>query len=326
MSTPALAQTKHGARTLTGEQWDQVKPLFKLVEEVADGAPPPTDVKLSWQCHFLKAESKNVLTLFSLKMERGEFTSPPVAMYLRVVRRGARAPAPGPRDPLAQYPFEDATVFDEPKDGRFSRAFVAPAGDYDVYVALRERPDADTTEPRTVVVKQTVTVPDLWSDFAVSSVIVLDMVEVEPQVRQLNFEEQLDEPYTWWGTKMTPALVNRFRQRGKLSVVFLVYNTGAAANDKPDVQVEYNFYQKTGTTDGKTGAVEKYFGSTSPQSFNARTLRPEFSLTAGDLIIAGQDMPLTRFPLGDYRLEIKVTDKTTGKSLSRDVDFTAAGS
>ena len=102
--------------------------------------------------------------------------------------------------------------------------------------------------------------------------------------------------------------------------------TAAAATDKPDVEVEYNFYRKIDATDSKTGAVEQYFGSTSPQSFDARTLRPEFSLTAGDLIIAGQDMPMTRFPLGDYRLEVKVTDRTTGKSLSRDVDFTVAGS
>ena len=103
------------------------------------------------------------------------------------------------------------------------------------------------------------------------------------------------------------------------SVVFLIYNTGAAADDKPDVEVQYDFYQKT-------GATETFFGRTSPQSFNAQTLRPEFSLAAGDVIIAGQDMPLARFPEGDYRLEINVADKTNGNSLKRDVNFTVIGS
>ena len=321
MSTPApaLAQTNDLSRKFTQEQWDQFRPLFTLVEEVAAGKPAPSDVTLTWQSHFLKAETNVVLTLFTVKIVQGKFASFPLAMYLRVVKRGAPAPAPGPRDALARYPFEDVAFFDEPKDGRISRAFVAPAGEYDVYVALSESPAPNVPEPKTVVLKQPVDLLDLSSDLAVSSIIMADKVEVDPNNRRLNFEEQLDEPYTLWGTKIVPAMATRFGRSRKLSVIFLVYNTGVAANDKPDVQVDYTFYRKT-------GATETFFGTTSPQSLNPQTLRPEFSLAAGDLVIAGQDMPLARFPEGDYRLEIKVTDKTNGKSLARDVNFTVAGS
>lgn len=317
VSTRAPAQTRDAPKTLAPDEWDQVKPLFKLVEDVAAGQQAPSDVALTWQSHVLKAASKGLLVPFMLTAEKGQFTSFPVAMYVRVVSRGAPAPAPGPRDPLARYPFEDATVFDEPQDGRISRAFVAPPGEWDVYVALRERPGTNTPAPKTVVLKQPVSLPDLGSGLAASSIIVAEKIEVEPGNRRLTLEEQLDEPYTLWGTRITPALRTRFGRRDTLSVVFLVYNTGAA-HDKPDVRVEYEFHQKR-------GATEKRFGSTRPQVFDAGTLRPEFSLAGGNLIIAGQDMPLAHFPEGDYRLEITVTDKTNGQSLTRDVNFTVVG-
>jgi hypothetical protein len=314
---PILTQPSPERKIFTPEQWEQLRPLFKLVEEVAAGEPAPSDVALTWQSHVLKALANVVLVPFTLEIRAGQFTAFPVAMYLRVVMRGAAAPAPGPRDPLARYPWEDAAVFDELKDGRISRAFVAPAGDYDVYVALGERPDPNGPQPKTVVLKQLVSIPDLTSDLAMSSIIVAEKVEVEPSSRRPTFEEQLDEPYRMWGMKITPAIETTFRQSERLSVVFLVYNTGAVS-DKPDVEVQYTFHQKT-------GAAERFFGRTNPQSFNAQTLRPEFSLAAGDLIIAGQDMPLGRFSQGDYRLEIAVTDKTNDKSVTRDVSFTVAG-
>jgi hypothetical protein len=315
MSPGAFGQT----RKPTGEQWEQVRPLFKLVEEVAAGSPAPADVTLKWRCHFLNAGAEMVFVPFTVTIEQGEFTSFPLAMYVRVVTRGAPAPAPGPRDALAQYPFEDAAVVDPPTDGRISRAFAVPAGEYDVYVALREMPHTGVTLLKTVVLKQAVSVPDLKSGLAVSSIIVVDHIEMDRANRRLNFEEQLDEPYRWWGIRMTPATGTRLAHSGKLSVIFLVYNTAAAADDKPDVEVQYSFHQKA-------AAADTFFTSTKPELFNRQTLPPGFSLAAGDLLIAGQEMPLAAFPEGDFRLEVKVTDKANGQSLTRDVYFTVVGS
>jgi len=317
-ATPSLAQTRDVPRKLTAEEWDQVKPLFKLVEAVAAGNQAPSNVAVRWQQHFLKTVSDAVLVPFTLTVTKGELTAFPVAMYIRVVGRGAPAPAPGPRDPLARYPFEDAAVLDALPDGRIARAFVAPAGEWDVYVALREKPDTNTAEPRTLVIKQPVRLPDLGSHLTTSSVIVAEKIEVEPGHRRLSLEEQLDEPYALWGTRITPAPGTRFGLSGTLSLVFLIYNASATGGDKPDVSVHYDFHQKT-------GATETLFGSTSPQIFDAHTLGPEFSLAAGDLVIGGQTMPLAHFPEGDYRLEITVTDRTNGESLTRDVLFTVAG-
>jgi hypothetical protein len=313
VSTAATAQTRKPA----GEQWDQVRPLFKLVEEVASGKPAPADVTLAWHCHFIDAEAGVVFVPFTLAIERGAFTSFPVAMYVRVVLRGAPAPAPGPRDALAQYPFEDAAVLDRLLDGRITRGFAAPPGHYDVYIALSETPPNEVRRPKTVVLKQAVDVPDLKSELSVSSIIVAEKIEVDPAGRRLNFEEQLDEPYVWWGTRITPAVRDTFAKSEKLAVTFVIYNTAADADDKPDVNVDYRVYRTAGAHGAPVAAAP-------PELFNAHTLPPEFSLAAGDLLVAGRQLPLESFAAGAYRLEITVRDNLTGQSITRDLNFTVS--
>jgi hypothetical protein len=72
--------------------------------------------------------------------------------------------------------------------------------------------------------------------------------------------------------------------------------------------------------------AEKFFNKTAPQNLNAQTLPPQFDVAAGHQLQAGQAVPLASFPEGEYRLEVKVTDKIANKSLTRDVNFTVVGS
>ena len=313
----SIAPARGQARKPAPDQWDQIRPLFTLVEKAAAGQSPPSDVTLRWQCDFIDADAGVVFVPFTLEIEQGHFTSFPVAMYVRVVLRGAPAPAPGPKDPLAHYPFEDASVIERLTTRRITRAFTAPPGDYDVYVALVEKATIDFPRPSTAVIKQAVTVPDLKSGFATSSIIVADRIEIDAANRRASFEEQLDEPYILWGNRITPALRRSFSAREKISVIFLVYRAGVAADDKPDVEVAYTFHRRM-------PGGETFFARTKPERFNAETLGPSFSLASGDLIIAGQEMPLARFPAANYRLEILVTDRTTGRTLLRSVYFTVA--
>lgn len=310
----SMAPARGQARQPAADQWAQIRPLFALVEAVAAGQPPPSDVQLRWQCDFVDAEAGVVFVPFTLEIEQGRFTSFPVAMYVRVVLRGAPAPAPGPKDPLAHYPFEDASIIEQLTSRRISRGFTAPPGDYDVYVALVEKATPEVSRPARVVIKQPVTVPDLKSGLATSSIIVADRIEIDRAARRLSLEEQLDEPYTLWGNRITPALRRSFGPGERLTLIFLVYGAAVSADDKPDVEVEYLFHRRT---DGG----ETPFTRTRPERIDARTLGSSFSLAAGDVIIAGQEMPLARFPAGTYRLEILVTDRTTGQTLPRNVLF-----
>ena len=47
---------------------------------------------------------------------------------------------------------------------------------------------------------------------------------------------------------------------------------------------------------------------------NATTLPPAFDMSLGHQLQTGQAVPLASFPAGDYRLEIKVTDKLCRRS------------
>jgi hypothetical protein len=118
--------------------------------------------------------------------------------------------------------------------------------------------------------------------------------------------------------EILPSANTKLSKKNELSVFLLIYNAKVdTATSAPDVTVEYNFY-------AVQNGAEKFFNKTNPQSLNAQTLPAGFDPAAG--MTNGQTVPLASFPEGDYRLEIKITDKLATKSLTRDVKFSVAGS
>jgi len=296
----------------------------KLVDGVMTGqaSTAAQAFTIGWSNDFLKAQDGRIYVPFTISIDAGALTTRAVTFYLRVVSRTAAETGEGEKKTQAPYAFEDVW-FPElaaPAPGqpfRFSRAFAVPAGDYDVYVAVRERPGDRKATPKASVLKQPATVPDYWNgELATSSVIVAE--GVEQLTETLSPEEQAEHPYTIGAMQLTPAANLDFTTNEELSVVFLVYNP-ALKDKKPDIQVEYKFHQKT--PDG-----EKYFNRTPPTVLNADTLGAGFDLDLGYQLVAGQSVPLLSFPPGDYRLEIEVQDKLAEKTLTRDVFFTVAGS
>ena len=53
-----------------------------------------------------------------------------------------------------------------------------------------------------------------------------------------------------------------------------------------------------------------------------RNVGENFDFAAGHQLQSGQAVPLASFPEGDYRLEIKITDKIANKTLTREISFT----
>jgi hypothetical protein len=200
----------------------------------------------------------------------------------------------------------------------FTRAFAVAGGDYDLYLALKERnPSASKTKvpPRMTVLKQALKVPEYWNnELATSSIILAEKVE---QLTAPLTEQQLAErPYTFGAAQVVPSLDHVFSKKDSLSMLFQIYNATFDANKKPDVVVEYNFYVKP--VDGP----EKFFNKTDPQMLNAQTVAKDFDTAAGHQLSAGQEIPLAIFPEGTWRLEIKVTDRIAKKTLTENVPFT----
>jgi hypothetical protein len=315
MSLVAMAQDKGKPPQppkLSRDEQRRAEAMYQLVDNVNAGkVPAPADVMLTWSNHFLLGSEGRTYVPYTLDIEPGKFTSFPVIMYVRLADRNAPPPAKDAKEPPT-FAWFDGYFFNEPKDGRISRLLEARPGDYDLYIAMQENTSRNVKQPRTVLLKRALRVPDFAKELSASDVIFTE--NIEPNSKQLSPTEQLAEPYTLGGMKLTPARTAEFKKSGVLAFLVIVYNSGANA-DKPDVVAEYNFYQKL-------AGGEKFFNRTSPQTINAQTLPPGFSVAAGHQVVASPgDIPLGSFPEGAYRLEIKVTDKTNNKVITQNAEF-----
>ena len=203
-----------------------------------------------------------------------------------------------------------------------------PAGEYDVFVVAKEpasdKAPKNAPPPKMSVLKHAISVPDYWNgELNTSSVIIAQ--RIDPLPAPLTDQQRADRPYALGSMEIIPAPDTKFSKKAELSTFMLIYNPKTDSANKPDVLVEYNFCQAAAGNEPKPGegckAGEKFFNKTNPQNLNAQTLPPEFDLAAGHQLQSGQAVPLASFPEGEYRLEVKITDKIANKSLTRDVRF-----
>jgi hypothetical protein len=341
--TPAVSHAQDNTRDqkaqeqrkLTKDEQKEYEELHKIVEAVVAGKQPaPADVKIKFQNYFMRAATE-VYVPYVLEVSGGKFTSFPVAMYVRVVKKTAdAAPAPaakqeGNKPPAAAEPaFADVAFLNEKNivaakaaDGtevlEISRAVVLAPGNYDVIVTLREKASRDrkAAPPKAVVSTHALTVPDLANGLTTSSLILATALDAAPQ--QLTGQQQLEQPFVFSGYKVAPRFNTSLTKSEELLFVFFIYNEGVAASGKPDLDVEYNFFR---------AAEEKPFTKLASQAFNSTTLPGEFNVNSGHQVFVGQGVPLNNpqvpFAAGDYRLEIKITDKIKGQTITRNVPFT----
>jgi len=318
-------------------QKKEIQSIVKIVDDAAAGQPAANDLSLQWvREDLLKAQGNKEYVPFTVSIDPSKISGDKVALYWRVIAKNGAAAATEPaattgkkddkkKDDKAKksdYAYEDiAFVPVTPGQNplRISRSFTVAAGSYDIFIVAKEpTPDKapkNAPPPKVSMLKQAVTVPDFWNgELATSSVIVAQ--RIDPLASPLTPQQQADRPYALGQMEIVPTFETKFTKKAELSTFMLIYNPKVDANNKPDVVVEYNFYQKP------AGQPEKFFNKTNPQSLNAQTLPPQFDLAAGHQLQSGQAVPLASFPEGDYRLEIKVTDKIANKTLTREISFT----
>lgn len=313
-------------------QLEDVTALVQLVDQVSAAAPAgaPADqaqgeVEIKWNFnHFMRARESMAYVPFELKIDRADLTSPKAAIYMRAVSKSAPAapaPAAAPANnrnqpaPRPVYAWEVNHFVDVRADGVWQRAMELPAGEYDIFIAVKDQSTGDKKQvAKTGLLRKRLTVPDYKAPGLVTSSIIAG--GIEELSSPLNAQQQQENPFVFGQLKLVPSVDAKFGKMAELTVIFLIYGAEPdPVTGKPNVAVEYNFHQKTDGT-------EKYFNKTSPQDLNAQTLPPDFSLAAGHQLQAAQGVPLASFPAGDYRLEIKITDKAAGKSTTQNVNFT----
>ncbi len=312
------------------EQQD-VETLVRLVDAVSTGQQPaPADYTLAWDSnHFVKGQDGITYVPFTISVDKA-LASKQVVFYVRIVEKGAAMPvaaAPDPKDKdkknqqvLARpvYPWDNIVFTQVPETGKMSRAIALKPGEYDAYITIKEKgteqKDPSKAPPAKIaVLKRDLAVPDFTvADLKTSSVILAGNIEVLPA--QLTPAQQEENPYVFGPMKINPSADGKFAKASELNVVFWIYGAAEAAGGKPDVTIEYAFHQKL-------AEGEKYFNRTQPQALNAQSLPPEFSVAAGHQLPGTLTVPLGSFPVGDYRLEIKISDKTSGKTVVQNVAF-----
>ena len=204
----------------------------------------------------------------------------------------------------------DLGIADELPIAGHQRPLQVPGGEYDVYVAVRDQSNGDRRQMfKTGLLRHRVTVPDFAKAELQTSSLMVGPLE------QANPSQAAENPYIIGNMKLAPMEKPSVSKAGEFTMVYFVYGFQRdMATNKPNIAIEYSFYQKTGDT-------EKYFNKTAPREINAMTLPPDFDLSAGQLP-EEFGVPLASFPAGDYRLEVKITDKVANKTLTQNVAFT----
>ena len=317
----------------------EIQNIVKSVDDLAAGQPSANDLSMTWlREDVLKAQGNKEYVPFTVQIDPSKISGGTVAFYWRVVSKNpaaaAAAPEPGRKDDKkdkdkgkkADFAYEDISfvpVTAGQTSMKISRSFTVPAGNYDVFMVAKEptpeKAPKNAPAPKISAIKQTVNVPDFWNnELATSSVVIAQ--RIDPLPAPLTPLQQADRPYALGMMEIVPTFETKFTKKAELSTFMLIYNPKVDSANKPDVSVEYNFYQKL------AGQPEKFFNKTNPQNLNAQTLPQNFDFSAGHQLQSGQAVPLASFPEGDYRLEIKITDKIANKSLTREIIFTVTPS
>jgi hypothetical protein len=328
-------------------QKKEIQNIIKIVDDVSAGQAANNEMSVTWTHEdVLKAQGNKQYVPFTVSFDPSKVTGSQVAFYWRVVAKGgaaAPAPEPGKKDDKKdkdkkkpEYAYEDISFVPITAGQtmlRVSRSFTVASGSYDVFVVVKEpTPDKapkNAPPPKMSVLKQAVTVPDFWNgEFNTSSVILAQ--RIDPLPAPLTPQQQADRPYALGMMEIVPVADTKFTKKSELSTFMLIYNPKVDKDNKPDVSVEYNFCQVAAGGERKEGdpckTGEKFFNKTNPQNLNGSTLPPQFDMAAGHQLQSGQAVSLAPFPEGQYRLEIKVTDKISNKTLVRDVNFSVSAS
>lgn len=320
-SSALLAQKddKKEVKRTKAEQVD-IDTLVSAVDAVSAGKPAPAEISVSWESnHAFRAPDGTTYVPFTVKLDRSKLTTPTTALYIRLADRGTVPTAPGKgkdkNGPV--YPTEKFEFVTVGPEGLVSRFVQAKPGDYDLYVAAKDKGTVEKIDknytPKVGVLKYDLALPDYTrADLTTSSVLLATSIApLDPA------DTGESDPYVFGRTKIVPSRDAKYRKADTLELIYWVYGATGDAAGRPDLMMENSFYQKL--PEG-----EKFFNKTQPQGLNSQNLPADFPLSAP--LPGTLQVPLLSFPAGDYRLEIKITDKPSGKAITQNVNFSVAAS
>jgi len=182
---------------------------------------------------------------------------------------------------------------------------VLQPGEYELQAAVAQR--GRRGDVLVSFTRAPLVIPDLWQGgLAVSPIVLADAVATAPAA-------SAGSAFAFGPTALWPATTDRFAQARELSVAFRVFNWSAPAEGKPDLSVEYVFYESA-------ARGRHFFNKLKPQLLNTHTLGERFDAASG-AVNSGMTIPLQAFPIGEFQLVVRVMDNRTKQVATQETRF-----
>ena len=277
------------AKKLSKDEEREVKLLSAALGNATSGKPAGgNDAGLTWlRQDGLQAQGASNIVAFGVTVDPSKVPSGKIFLAWRVMPADA-----DPKKKVAPI-YENYSTADVSGSSPvfIGRLFLAPAGKVDVYIAGHELVADKGSKAPVSLIKQSVDVKALTGgDFMLSSLYVF-----RPRKYDAPLADIMEHPYGTPEEENLPLVSPTLSKTEPLRVNGMIFNATGR------VTVEYLAY--------KDGATESFKKWAAAEIDPAKQGIPD-------------RVPLTDFEPGKYRLEIKLTDKGSGKTLTESLPFT----
>lgn len=274
-------------RPLTKDEEREAKAVQSALANAAQGKPVTNDLGLSWlRADPLQVQADKNIMAFALSLDPSKAPSGKVFMIWRVFPSGF-----DPKDKKLVPIFESfSTVALEGGTPFIGRLILAPAGKVDVFIAAHELVEGKASKAPISVIRQTLEVPALTG----GNLMVGGLYAFRAKKYDAPLADIMEHPYGTPEEESIPLTNPTLTKAEGLRINGMVFNaTGRVA-------IEYAAFK-----DGATEPTKRWAAA---EIDPARQGVPD-------------RVPLTDFEPGKYRLEIKITDKGSSKTLTENLPF-----
>lgn len=279
-------------RPLTKDEEREAKAVTNALGDAFAGKAVGNDLGLKFvRTDALQAQADKSIMAFGVTVDPAKAPSGKVFLIWRALPAGA-----DPKDKKVQPIFENfSTATLDPATPFIGRLFLAPAGKVDLLVGAHELVEGKGSKAPVSVIRQTVDVPALTGgEFMLSNLFIFRSKKYDTPLTDI-----MEHPYGTPEEENLPLTDPTLAKTEPLRISGMIFNaTGKVA-------VEYAAY--------KEGASEPFKRWAAAEIDPARQGIPD-------------RVPLTDFEPGKYKIEIKLTDKGSNKTLTESLPFTVSGS
>ncbi|HUR34762.1 MAG TPA: hypothetical protein VM032_13260 [Vicinamibacterales bacterium] len=277
-------------RPLTKDEEREAKAVTSELANAFAGKPVTNNLGLAVvRTDAVQSQEDKAIMAFAVTLDPAKAPSGKVFMIWRVLPAGA-----DPKDKKVAPIFENfsnATI--EAGSPFLGRLFLAPSGKVELLIGAHELVEGKASKTPVSVIRQTIDVPVLTG----GNLMVANLYAFRPKKYDAPLADLIEHPYGTLEEESRPLVNPTFEKSESLRINGMIFNATGR------VSVEYVAF--------KDGATEPF------KRWAAAEIDPK---TQG----IPDRVPLADFEAGKYRLEIRITDKGSNKTLTESLPFSVS--